>query len=207
MYLSEEGRTIIATDGGTDFPTDRRLRHCGVGIYGGGNSSWQFTSPLRGPVQMNDKAELIAVVLAAEALQGQADLFPTGVELLFVCFACQALASGGIIRPSTAHYPTFRRLQRVINDLGGNFFAFRWMPSHTKPGDGHDEELVSPDDRHLNEGADALASRGKEIIRPPQHVIEGAKLRVLLTEALQGMLVTIHIMRKKLEEKRIIGLT
>ena len=209
-YLSFEGRTLIATDGGTDFPTDRRLRHCGVGIYGGGNSSWQFTSPLRGPVQMNDKAELVAVVLAAEALQGQADLFPKGVEFLidnqFVCFACQALASGSTLRPSTAHYPTFRRLQRVIQDIGGDFFAFRWMPSHTKPGDGHDEELVSSDDRHLNEGADALASRGKAVNRPPQHVIEGARLRVLLTESLQSMLVSIHILRKKLEEKRIEGL-
>ncbi len=64
-YLAEEGRTLFATDGGTDFPTDRRIRHCGIGVYGGGNSSWQYTSPLRGPVQMNDKAELIAVVLAA----------------------------------------------------------------------------------------------------------------------------------------------
>ena len=81
-YLFGEGRTLFATDGGTDFPADRRLRHCGIGVYGGGDSSWHYTSPLRGPVQMNDKAELMAVVLAAEALQGQADLFPKGVEFI-----------------------------------------------------------------------------------------------------------------------------
>ncbi len=211
-YITAEGRTLIATDGGTDFPADRRrIRHCGIGIYGGGNSSWQYTSPLRGPVQINDKAELIAVVLAAEALQEQVELFPQGIEFIidnqFVCFACQALATGGTLRTSTAHYPTFRRLQRVIRDIGvRDFFAFRWVPSHTKEGDGHDEELISADDRHLNEGADALASRGKELNRPPQSLIDGVRLRVKLTEALQTMLVTIHIQRKHLEEKRVAGL-
>ncbi len=86
----------------------------------------------------------------------------------FVCFSCQALASGSNLRTSTAHYPTFRRLQRVIRDIGvRDFFSFRWIPSHTKEGDGHVEELVSGDDRHLNEGADPLASRGKEVNRPP----------------------------------------
>ncbi len=121
LYLSDEGRTLIATDGGTDFHTDRRLRHGGIGICGGGDSSWQYTSPLRGPAQMNGKAELIAAVLVAEAVQGQADLFPKGVEIIidnqFACFACQALASGSRLRPATAHYPTFRRLQRVIRDM------------------------------------------------------------------------------------------
>ncbi len=69
---------------------------------------------------MNDKPELIAIVLALEAMQGQANLFPNGVQMIidnqFVCFACQALASGINLCPSTAHYPTFRRLQRVIRD-------------------------------------------------------------------------------------------
>ncbi len=113
-YLSEDGRTLFATDGGTDLPTDRRLRHWGIGIYGGGNSSWQYFSPLRGPIQMNDKAELISVVLAAEAIEAQAEMFPNGVESIIdnqvVCFACQALASGVKLRPSTAHYPAYRRL-------------------------------------------------------------------------------------------------
>jgi hypothetical protein len=87
-----------------------------------------------------------------------------------------------------------------------DFFSFRWIPSHTQEGDGHDEDLLSADDRHLNEGADALASRGKVLNRPPQHVIEGAKLRLLLTESLQCMLASIHIMRKKLEDARIAAL-
>ncbi len=42
--------------------------------------------------------------------------------------------------------------------------------------------------------------------RPPQPFVEGARLRVQLPETLQIMLVTIHIMRKKLEAARIAGL-
>jgi hypothetical protein len=87
-----------------------------------GDSSWQYTSPLRGPIQMSDKAELIAVVLAAEAIELQADAFPDGVEFVIdnqaVCFACGTLASGGKLRTSTAHYPTYRRLERVITKIG-----------------------------------------------------------------------------------------
>ncbi len=86
------------------------------------------------------------------------------------------------------------------------FFNFRWVPSHTNKGDGHDEELVSADDRSLNDGADDLASRGTVLNRPPQPSVDGAHLRVQLTETLQIMLVTIHIMRKKLEAARIAGL-
>ncbi len=90
--------------------------------------------------------------------------------------------------------------------LAFGFFSFRWIPSHTKEGDGHAEELLTADDRHLNHGADILASKGKFLNRPPQPLVEGARFRVQLTEALQTMLVTIHIMRKKLETTRIAAM-
>ncbi len=64
---------------------------------------------------MNDKAELVAVVLAAEAIEVRAEAFRNGVEFIIdnqaVCFACQTLATGGKLRTSTAHYPTYRRLK------------------------------------------------------------------------------------------------
>ncbi len=81
-----------------------------------------------------------------------------------------------------AHYHTYRRLERVINNIGRpGYFSFRWVPSHTEDGDGHDEEELSADDRHLNEGADDLASNGKVLSRPPQALVEGVRLRVLIT--------------------------
>ncbi len=38
---------------------------------------------LRGPIQQNDKDELVAVVLLAEAVLQQANLFPAGGHLIF----------------------------------------------------------------------------------------------------------------------------
>ncbi len=151
LYLSEDDRTLIATESGTNLPTDRRLRHCGVGIYGGGNSSGQFTSPLRAQIQVNDHAELVAVVLAAEAIELQVGAFPHGVELILdnqaVCFACQTLACSGKLRTSTAHYPTYRPFSRDIRKSGRPvLFGFRWISSNTKEGDGHDEEVVFAND-------------------------------------------------------------
>ncbi len=56
---------------------------------------------------MNDKAELVAVVLAAKAFEIQVEAFRIGVEFIIdnqaFCFACQTLANVGKIRASTAH--------------------------------------------------------------------------------------------------------
>ncbi len=128
---------------------------------------------------MNDEAELVAVALAAETIELQVDAFPAGLEFIIdnqaVCFACQTLASGSKLRTSTAYYPTDRHLERVITNIGmPGFFNFRWVPSRTKEGDGHDEDMVSADDRHLNDGADDLATRGEVLNRPPQPIAEGA---------------------------------
>ncbi len=79
---------------------------------------------------MNDSSELVAVVLAAEAIEVQSEAFPNGVEFIIdnqaVCFACQTLAAGGKLRESTAHYPTYRWLERVIANMGKRFFSFNF---------------------------------------------------------------------------------
>ncbi len=80
-FLSEEGKTLFAFGGGTDLPTVPHLRHSGVGIFGGRSFSWQLTSPPRGAARMKDRAELVAVVLAAEPIETQLRAFPNGVDI------------------------------------------------------------------------------------------------------------------------------
>ncbi len=46
LLISHDGRTQFGIDGGADLPNDRRLRHYGVGIFGGGTSVWQYHSVL-----------------------------------------------------------------------------------------------------------------------------------------------------------------
>ena len=55
--LANDNKVLIATDGGTDFPNDRRFRHSGIGVSAGPGSSWSVNTPLFGSIQMNDKAE------------------------------------------------------------------------------------------------------------------------------------------------------
>ena len=56
---------------------------------------------------MNDRAELVALVLAAEAIELQAECFPSGVEFVVdnmsVCDACRSISSGV---PQRLHWPT-----------------------------------------------------------------------------------------------------
>ncbi len=136
-------------------------------------------------------------MIAAVAIEPQVVALPDGLEIIIdnqaLCFACQTLASGGRLRTSTAHYPTYRRLERANTNIGRpGFFNFRWVPSCIKDGDGH-EEMVPADDSRRNEEADDLATRGQVPHRPPQSIVEGAPLRVQLIEALRVVLVTMHI--------------
>ena len=108
----------FATDGGILYPTVRRIRHSGIGIFGGGTSSWQYSSVLRGPVQQTDKAELVALVLFAEAVLQQLHLFSSGVEVFVgntdVCDLAHDIAQGMPFRPSVAHAYWWRHtLMRV----------------------------------------------------------------------------------------------
>ncbi len=56
---------------GTDLPRDCRLRQLEIGIFGGKTSSQEFSSPLYGPLQRNDKAELVVDVLRTEAVEAR----------------------------------------------------------------------------------------------------------------------------------------
>ncbi len=40
LLVSPDGRAQFGKDAGTDMLADRRLRHSGVGIFGGGTSSY-----------------------------------------------------------------------------------------------------------------------------------------------------------------------
>ncbi len=86
---------------------------------------------------MNDRAELDAVVLAAEAVEIDVDAFPNAVEFSFdnlaVCDACRAIASGVPIKATMAHYPWYRRFARVLSNIDRpGFFLFQWVPSHIR---------------------------------------------------------------------------
>ena len=207
-FVSHDGRTQFGTDGGTDMPTHRRLRHSGIGIYGGGASSWQYSSVLRGPIQMNDKAETVAAVILAEAVELQIDLFPSGVEVFIdneaVCMTAQKIAVGQPVRPSLAHRSWWRRLEEVVERLKPRreVFRFTWTPSHRSQQDVN-EGVLTPAMKHLNEGADSLASIAKRMNAPPGDIIECALRRTEVMNLLQRMLVSIHLQRKNAESLRI----
>ncbi len=59
---------------------------------------------------MNDRAELVAVVLAAEAIEVWLDAFPKGVEFvidnLTVRDTCRDIACGSPVKSTLAHYPS-----------------------------------------------------------------------------------------------------
>jgi hypothetical protein len=204
----EEGRVQFATDGGTSYPTVRRLRHSGIGIYGGGASSWQYSSVLRGPIQQNDKAELVAVVLFAEAVLQQIHLFPNGVEVFIdneaVCDMAVLVTGGQPFRPSAAHAYWWKRLRAVVVSLlpRKKVIKCTWVPSHLGQQD-VDAGRITARQLHLNSGADALATTARDANSPPMAVCVDLERRMELVRALQHMLIAIHIARKEKETSLI----
>ena len=61
-----EGRTVVWTDGATRRNQDRRLRRAGVGVYYGEGHVMNIAIPLPGREQTNNRAELMAIILAVE---------------------------------------------------------------------------------------------------------------------------------------------
>ncbi len=137
LFFSEDGLALVGTDGGTDLPRDRRLRHSGIGIFGGGSSTWNYHSPLLGPIQMNDKAELVAATLAVEGAVDQPLSFALGIEIIIdnkgVCDTCCSIAKGQSPRPTLAHIVWYRRMEKAIKLLlaSNRVVRFTWVPSHT----------------------------------------------------------------------------
>ena len=202
---------MVGTDGGTDLPRDRRLRHSGIGIFGGGSSSWNYHSPLLGPIQMNDKAELVAATLAIEAALDQPLAFDKGIEIVIdnkaVCDTCCSIAEGKDPRPTLAHVVWYRRVRTAVALLHSSNRAvrFTWVPSHTTPADVASGRITHVQ-RLLNVGADRLASIGKSNNAPPIDVVNAASRRKKVVDELQSMLVKIHMLRKQKEEARIKAL-
>jgi hypothetical protein len=205
--VSADGRKVFATDGGTDHPREGKIRLSGIGIFSGGTSSWQYKSLLRGPVQQNDKAELVAAVLLAEAIVKSQDDFPGGVQILIdnqaVCDGAASLVRGSKPKPTVAHLWWWRRLEVAILTLTPNFFLFTWIPSHCTKKDVADGK-ISEMHRHLNAGADALATLGKAEHSLTENVVLACQARRDISRVLHLMLITIHGKRKEKEEAWIL---
>jgi hypothetical protein len=128
---------LIGTDGGTDLPRDRRLRHSGIGIFGGGTSSWNYQSQLLGPIQMNDKAELVAATLAVEGALDQPLAFTVGIEIIIdnkaVCDTCCSIARGQPPRPTLAHIVWHRRVERAVRSIQASNRSVRFIYMGPQP--------------------------------------------------------------------------
>ena len=152
---------------------------------------------------MNDKAELMAIVLTSEAILDQLPSFPNGVEFFVdnraVCDLCASIAAGGPVSPTVAHCSYYRRFHNVVTtiDVRG-FFCFTWVPSHT----GSEAVLsgkLTKIQQDLNGFADQQATIAKRTIRPPQSIIDAAKRRIKLTVLVQKLLIEVHCARKEKE--------
>ncbi len=67
---------------------------------------------------MNGKTELVAAVLAVEAVGDKEQSFQVGANLFIgskaVCETCQLIAEGKPLRPSLDHITWYRRMQRAV---------------------------------------------------------------------------------------------
>ena len=66
-HFHQDARGVLVwTDGSTDFPSIPELTRSGLGVFYQAGSNLNFCAALAGELQTNSRAELLAVVLAAE---------------------------------------------------------------------------------------------------------------------------------------------
>ena len=204
-----DGRVCLATDGSTQNPTERRLRYSGVGITGSPGSSWSYHAPLGGPTQQNDKAELVAAVLAVEAVAHQSSAFPDGVLLYigndWVCTNVARVAKGWRPPNSFAHIWWWRRLEVAISLLPPNAVAAQWVPSHKDFTDVARGTLTA-DQLRLNSAADSLAEAGRNANAPNPTFQKAMLARKNIIRKIQLTLIEVHLSRKALEASLIAAM-
>ena len=201
-----EGRYAFATDGSTQNPTDPRLRYSGVGCSGPPGSSWAFSSPLRGVVQQNDKAELVALVLLLKAAVANAAHFPYGIIVYidnkWVCDTAALLTQGTRLNPSISQWKWWTKLDSLLQAAPPLFLKTHWVPSHMTEKDVQMGVLTSQQ-LTLNALADELADRGASANAPPIQLTRAAEIRIKVAMAIQRVIVAASISRNTLEAGHI----
>ena len=166
------------TDGACCNNQDIRFRRAGSGIFYGDGHAMSFSIAVPGLIQTNQRAELLAVVLACLRDPRPLDIRS---DSDYVCSGCASWQQWHDKGWKGEHSDLWNMLAKELGDRATNV-RVSWVKGHAKKIDiarGRSTEL----DKWGNDGADALAVRGAETHRVSDSIVQSAKLQKTATKA------------------------
>ncbi|CAE7772632.1 rnh1 [Symbiodinium sp. CCMP2592] len=163
LLTEEQHGIMVWTDGSTSHSGVPELVRSGLGIFYKPGSALNFCAALAGELQTNNRAELMAVVLAAE--QGVSWCRPMVVhsDSSWVVMRARTLSTLQSVPKSWEHYELWIRLWHACSQIS---LKFVFVPSHISVADCAQHGLT-PSQIAGNHAADELAKRGAALHQHP----------------------------------------
>ena len=192
--MSSRCKRYIWTDGASPNNQDARFSRAGSGIYYGSMHSMNLHVFVPGLVQSNQRAELLAVVLACLRDPRPLDI-RTDSD-----YVCKGFASWRSWSVSEWHGDHADLWNLLASDLRVRSSAVQvsWVKGHAKQLD-IDRGRTTKEDKMGNDEADALAVAGAKLHAVPSEVLEAAKTRKESGIRVQQMMVTVLKARLTIE--------
>jgi len=183
----EDGRVVVYTDGSGENSQDRRFSRAGIGGYwgegaAGAGHSRNFSAPLTGLVQTNQRAELQAVVRVLDWEDRKLDIRS---DSQYTVNGCLRLQQGAVADPGKAHADLWERVEAHLRSRGPDAVRFTKVKGHAT------EAEATPVDREGNNNADKLACAGSQQHAVPVTVRRAATDREKLASDAHRMFLEI----------------
>ena len=185
---SEPSRTVIYTDGACRNNANARLRRAGCGVFYGAGDPRNFSCPVPGRSQTNQRAELLAIVLAVSREADKIDLKTDS----------QYCYDGAVRWQQKRQTPA---ISQSNSDLWGMLYALlRSRPPdavHFYKVKGHATDAdvrggrVDLHEKHGNDGADTLACLGADAHQVARESVAAATFQREAAVRAQRMMVEI----------------
>ena len=181
----DEQQTLWA-DGAASNNQDHRFRRAGFGIYYADHHGMNLSALVPGLQQTNQRAELLAVVVACLRDPRPLDIRS---DSEYVCKGCSAWKSWVHVGWPAEHADLWNLLAAEL--LGRTFAVHvKWVKGHAKRIDIL-RGITTEEDKRGNDGADALAVDGAKMHSVSPEVLEAALQRKVCAPQVQRMMVAV----------------
>ena len=176
----------IWTDGAASHNQDHRFRKAGCGIFYDSGHSMNLSASLPGRLQGNQRAELLAVLLACLREPQPLDI---RTDSEYVCNGFASLRSWCSAGWKHDHADLWNRLALALRSRATDV-SVTWVKGHAKAIDVK-RGRTTHEDKIGNDGADALAVAGAAMHEVSAEIVAAASLRKRNAVHVQQMMVAI----------------
>ena len=177
---------VLWTDGAASNNQDDRFRRAGAGIFYGDGHDLNFSMLVLGLVQTNQRAELLAVVVACLRDPRPLDI---RTDSEYVCKGAACWESWAGEGWDGDHADLWNLLAAELC-ARQSIVLVSWVKGHAKQID-VDRGRTTEEDRTGNDGADALAVAGAGLHQVPAEVVADARERKQMAVNVQRMMVSV----------------